>query len=131
MQDDFEAEEAGRLVLYIDGRSPGGDLTTPMQISKTLRNQTMSEKFQRAIEKLDPSVLARFEKKGDEDEKFTVEAALNFKGSEEDLKETLAGLEKFFTDLKKLPKRPVIVLGKYLQQKNNNLFPPHLVLMLF
>ena len=127
VQDDFEAEEAGRLVLYIDGRSPGGDLTTPMQISKTLRNQTMSESFLKAIEKLDPRVLARFEKKADEDEKFTVEAALNFKGSQEDLKETLAGLEKFFKYLKKLPTKPVIVLGKYLQQKNNTACSGHIL----
>ncbi|KAL4535954.1 hypothetical protein Ndes2526A_g05511 [Nannochloris sp. 'desiccata'] len=72
----------------------------------------MSASFLRAIEKLDPSVLARFEKKVDEDEKFTMEAALKFKGSEEDLKETLAGLEKLFEDLKKLPKKPVIVLDE-------------------
>jgi hypothetical protein len=29
VQDDFEAEEDGRLVVYIDGRSPGSDLTSP------------------------------------------------------------------------------------------------------
>jgi hypothetical protein len=91
----------------------------------------MSESFLRAIEKLDPSVLARVEKNVDPDTKVTMEGTVNFKGSEEDLKETLAGLEKFFTGLKKLPKKPVIVLGKYLRQKNNNLFPPHLVMMLF
>jgi hypothetical protein len=89
----------------------------------------MSDNFQRAIEKLraSASVSARFEKKADEDEKYTVEAALNFKGNEEDLKETLAGLEKFFKDLKKLPKKPVIVIGKYLQEKNNTPCSRHIL----
>jgi hypothetical protein len=120
VQDDFEAEEDGRLVLYIDGRSPGSDLTTPKQISKTLRNQTMSDNFLRFIKKVRPSVSSRYEQNVGPDRKYIQEAALNFKGSEEDLRETLAGFEKIFKYLKKLPQKPVIVLGKYLQQKNNN-----------
>ena len=112
VQDDFKAEEVGRLVLYIDGRNPGSKLATPEQISKALRNQVTSDDFQRFIKNVRPSVSGRVERNMDPETKYILEAALNFQGSEEDLDETLAGLTKFFEALNVLPQKPVIVLGK-------------------
>lgn len=112
MQGDFEAEENGHLVLYIDGRSPGSKLASPEQISKTLRNQVMSEDFQRAITRVLSSASARAEVRINPETKLFLEVPLNFQGSEEDLDKTLAGLEKLFTALTFLPKKPVLVLGE-------------------
>ena len=61
LHDDFTAEENGRLVLYIDGRNPGSELATPEQVSKTLRNQAISEDFQRQVTSAFSSASARAE----------------------------------------------------------------------
>ena len=112
LHDDFTAEENGRLVLYIDGRNPGSELATPEQVSKTLRNQAISEDFQRQVTSAFSSASARAEMNISPERKLYLEAPLNFQGSEENLNETLAGLTKLFEASNVLLKKPVIVVGK-------------------
>ena len=127
LHDDFTAEENGRLVLYIDGRDPSSELATPQQISKALREQVLSEGFQRAITKALSSASAKAEMNMSQGTNLLIEVPLNFQGSDEDLKGTLAGLRKLFEALKVLPKKPVIVLGKaqsLAAKKQCDVFPP-------
>ena len=112
VQDDFEAEKDGRLVLYIDGRDPSSELATPQQISKALREQVLSEGFQRAITKALSSASAKAEMNMSQGTNLSIEVPLNFQGSEENLNETLAGLTKLFEASNVLLKKPVIVVGK-------------------
>ena len=127
VQDDFKAEKDGRLVLYIDGRNPGSKLATPEQISKALRSQVMSEDFQRAISTAFTSVSARAQVNMGPATNLSLVVPLNFKGSEEDLNETLVGLDRLFTAFNFLPKKPVLVLGKaqnLAAKKQYDVFPP-------
>ncbi len=100
-------------MLYIDGRSPNGWMTTPEQMSKSLRRHVMSEHFQKAIKKAFSSVPARDQVSMGLASNVSLKGGLvNFKGDEGDLTETLIGLNTLFEASKFLTKKPVLIFGK-------------------